>query len=123
MWNKLTCPICDSALRAYGTVENFSKVYRHKALYKCKYGELSLVKGAYQIETHFKMEHRDYKPWYETLFFYPYIIESYDDVSNIYIYKTDRQAKRFIVETPYLDLPWKDKDAVIRKLKLYTVFS
>jgi hypothetical protein len=30
---------------------------------------------------------------------------------------------RYIAKTPYLDLPWHDKDKVLKKIKLYLVFS
>jgi len=123
MWNKDTCPICDKLLTPYGTKENFSKVYSKEVLYQCATSVLTVVKGSFKLESHFKKTVRDNKPWFEVFFIHPFMIESYYDVSNIYTYEKDRDGKHFIVETPYLNLPWKDKDAVIRKLKLYTVFS
>lgn len=119
------CPICDSPLIEYGVSEVFGTCYAwNKTTYsKCKRSELIIREGCYQLESHFKVEARDGVSYHETFVFYPFIVASYSDVSNIYIYGKSKDHKHFVAETPYLDLPWKNKEKVINKLKLYTVFS
>jgi hypothetical protein len=122
---RINCPICNSILIEYGSKEVYGTCYSYnkETLSKCQNTELVIERGLLQLESHFKVEARDGVSYYETFYVYPFIIHSYDDVSNIYHYHKDRDNKKLIAEVPYLDLPWSNKEKVLQKLKLYTLFS
>ena len=119
------CPICGEQLFEYGSKECYSahRAYNKETMSKCPQSELIIERGKYHLEPHFKVEARDGVSHYETFFIYPYVVQSYDDVSNIYIFLKDKYSKKFLMEVPYLDLPWNNKEKVLNKLKLYTLFS
>lgn len=127
IWQYKDCPLCGSEMKVVQGDPN-EPLY----LMRCP-TQLELPQKTYftlsegglilnEIMTHFELEFQNHKPIYQVVRIYPFAIKSYDDVSNIYRYDA-RMNSRFIAETPYINLPWNDKEKIIKKLSTYTVFS
>jgi len=115
MWDKDYCPICKANLR----YAHFAEEGVYESHYYCPQPPILDIHST--AIYHFKSIRRDGRPYYETLVFFPYEVESYEDVSSISRY--DMKGSHFIVELPYLDLPWDQPDKVLQKLKTYIVMS
>lgn len=113
MWNYRTCPVCDSSL-------DIVDFHGSEIRLRCAQNPIVL---SYRTVYHFETLVRGFEPWHETITVYPYVIDSYKDVSNISVYDRNDLC-RFVVEVPhYLDLPWHKLDKVKDKLKLYMLMS
>lgn len=125
MWKERTCPICGKEMQIeYGA--DYEPVYMLRCptqlelptgMVRPKFG----IKGDF-VKSHFESQYEHDEPEYECYKLYPFIIQSYNNASNIYVLD-QRLNRHFVAETPYLELPWNDLDKVIKKLKTYTVFS
>lgn len=133
MWNYRDCPLCGKELEVKDG-DPHDPIY----LLRCSTplsvpSEITdsvdpafpLVSSSYhrdQLSSHFEVEYQNHKPFHQKARIYPFIIESYEDVTNIYKYDDDL-LHHFIVETPYLELPWDNQEKIIKKLLTYTIFS
>jgi len=129
IWDKKICPICDSPLKV---VNGFDEEDLY--LMMCPTSIAKDIPVAHSTNlashqmtySHFELEFQNHQPSYQTVRVYPYCVKSYVDVSNIYMYRMISELKmyaEFVVETPFIDLPWKDKEKIIAKLSTYTLFS
>ena len=125
IWSGRTCRICHLKMEIeYGA--DYEPIYMLRCLTppalpehmaRPKFG----IKGN-TFKSHFEVQWENNEPVYECAKVYPFMIQSYKDVSNLYVFDA-RLNSRFIAETPYLELPWDDMDRLVTKLKTYTVFS
>ena len=126
IWQYKDCPMCGCELEVVQGDPN-DPLYLMRCPTKQDIPDLhfTLAQGGLilnELMSHFDLEFQNHKPIYQVVRIYPYSIKSYDDVSNIYRYDFKLNSS-FIAETPYLDLPWDDKEKIIQKLSLYTLFS
>lgn len=126
IWDNRDCPLCGREMEVVqGDPKDPLYLLRCPTAMDLPAGHLMLLRASYALDTissHFELEFQNHKPVYQTLRIYPYAVKSYSDVSNIYMYD-GKMNLRFIIETPHLDLPWKDTDKIIKKLSTYTLFS
>lgn len=125
MWKEKTCPMCGKKMEIeYGA--DYEPVYMLRCptplaipqhIPRPQFG----IKGD-TVKHHFETEYTYEDPVFECTKVYPFMIQSYVDVSNIYVFD-DRLNRHFVAEVPYMKLSWDDLDKMIKKLKTYMVFS
>lgn len=126
MWNEAYCPICAKEMKvANGEVGDVLYVLRCPTPLKIpdnvRIRAPSIV-AQNVMSSHFEIEVRDGKTFYENLKLWPYHIVSYEDETNFYTIDNMLRA-RFIVAIPYMEIPWDNLDKLITKIKTYTIFS
>lgn len=126
IWDSKICPLCDREMEVVlGDIKDIIYLLRCPTPMDLPSKHLMLLRDSYALDailSHFEIEFQNHKSVYQVLRMYPYVVKSYTDVSNIYMYD-GKMNSRFVIETPYLDLPWKDTDKIIKKLSMYTLFS
>ncbi len=126
IWQYKDCPMCGCDLKIIQGDPN-DPLYLMRCPTKQDLPQMyfTLSQGGLilnELMSHFEIEVQNHKPVYQVVRVYPYSVKSYNDVSNIYMYDFKLNS-RFVAETPYLDLPWNNKEKIIQKLSLYTLFS
>ncbi len=129
IWDKQDCPLCGKILRTVHSdykdpIHTLSCVTGVDVPYDLDY-KYSNIKSSYhkdQLESHFEVEYQNYKPVYQMVKIYPFIIKGYDNCFNIYKYDNDL-FQHFITEVPPFKISWHDKQSLIKKLSTYTLFS
>lgn len=113
MWNYRTCPICGKPL-------DLVDFHKNEVRLRCAD---SAYFTAFKTLYHYEVLVRNFQPFHETMVLPPFVVDSYEDCTNI---STIDQIglMRHVVEVPrYLTLPWGQPDKVRDKLKLYTLIS
>lgn len=118
MWKSHLCPICGTQLEKVDT--NYH-VYRFQCPQTFCIPDAG-DSGFTMIRSHYEVNMKDDKPYHETMCLYPFIVDSYVDTSTISVYN-GRFVPSFIIELPYLNLPWSDTEKTLEKLKLYVLMS
>ena len=126
IWQHKDCPICGLELQAQHS-DPSDPIY----LLRCPTTLDIPIRQAMKIDSmyawdsvasHFEVEYQNHKPTYMVVRLFPFALNAYDDVCNIYKYDEDVN-QRFIVETKPFEIPWKDKERLFKKLNTYTTFS
>lgn len=115
MWTESHCPICKKELE-YVSAESSIKAFTKLACPDKIRPERSDI-------AHYEREEVHGTASFERIFFLPYCLESYPEVSNIYKIDVESWRRKFIVEVPYIHLPWDDLDKAVQKISLYTLLS
>lgn len=131
IWSNKDCPICGQQLKT-----NYSDIY-DSTLYilRCPtpvfiseeeaFNLYQVSKSDYlkdRMKSHFEVEYQNGYPYFEVVTIFPFVIKSYNDVSNITKFGKKLNL-HFIAETPYLELPLKDTAKALKKLQTYVLFS
>lgn len=126
IWQHQDCPICACELKVVqGDPNDPLYLMRCPTKLEIPLTHFTLLQGGLilnELASHFELEFQNRKPVYQVVRIYPYSVRSYNDVSNIYMYD-HKMNSRFVAETPFIDLPWNDKEKIIKKLSTYTLFS
>jgi hypothetical protein len=112
MWTEDYCPICKEKL--VGKVDPpVQKMF-------C----LTQVEG-FHPRSHYERRYRETTHLYhEQVVIYPYLIDSYENISDIYKYdKEGKLSRRLLAEIPPLRINWNDLEATIQKIQLYILMS
>lgn len=118
MWIEKYCPVCGKDFELLQKSEvRASDISLFFCPAKIRYPGYSFD------QSHFESQYCQGDLYYERAIIYPYMIESYKEVSEIYFYSQSKPRRSFVVETPYLDLPWNNLEKCVSKLKLYTILS
>ena len=124
MWNEKYCPICAKEMKVSTHSNTDDPFYILQCPTKFKIPiSTQAPPMVYDgiTSTHFEIEIRNGKTFYEHLKIWPYSIQSYDDETNIYQINS-KLYTNFIVAIPYMEIPWDNLDKLISKIKTYTVF-
>ena len=116
MWSKDYCPICKSKL--------VRKTWEKSNTYQLSCANTSQNIG--RIPCHFYIRYSFDKPYFENVILYPYLIESYTDNSNVYMYDTAGLLHRkLLLDVMYINFDWENMSIkqLVEKIKLYITFA
>lgn len=126
IWQHKDCPMCGLELQLTHSEDGDPiQTFRCPRKVELPLKEALKIHASYQhdsVASHFEVEYPNHKPWYMILRNWPFALNAYAGVFNIYKYD-DRMNQRFISEIPSFDIPWKDMDKLIKKLRMYVTFS
>lgn len=127
IWQYEHCMLCgkDMQLSKNSEIGDSIKLYRCPNKVIIPDNIYSSIKNPYIIDdmdTHFEVEYQNYKPFYQEIKIFPFVLAYYMD--SVYICKYNNNLHiTLVAKVATLDLPWKNIDKVIKKLNTYVLFS
>lgn len=115
MWTESYCPICKKELNWVESESSIKAFTKLACPWKINPDRSDIA--------HYEREEVHGTPTFERIFFLPFALESYPEVTNIYKIDITNWRRKFIVEVPYIHLPWDDLDKAVQKISLYTLLS
>jgi hypothetical protein len=122
MWLKEICPICGDKLVETAR-EYLSSLEDAKITTRCINIDLKTelnIRFRYHFEN---VRMSGQVPYFEMILVFPYVVESYVDLTNIAQFDEKCLLHHIMEISEYLELPWYDLEKVRNKLKTIILFK